>query len=505
MGRRTDQPTDSERIRPSPQAVIWGQYTYEFRVIENGKVYFHSVTGKLIETQAFIHSKLDLAKKGHSQWVRYCEYLDTLRREGGEVILGLTTTQIRHPVHGTCILDHSSMRIEHLENGMKTNMELASPAKVNTKIAVDVAELIEQIEAVRTHPEFEDNLELINSFRGAENFVGILEAAVDAGRDSILMQTADMTAFALLLKQAQGIIAASDADKRKSAKLLKEAIVTLPGEQGAIYMKGKELALLELSVKQGMPVLLIGEPGAAKTEIARAMAAHTKRELYFLEVSGMSDVSQLEAERVIKTKETKQGIASYTDFVPTALIRALEAHEAGADVLLVIDELPRVQDAQILNPLFMLLTHGEYNAVVTGKTYRVNRERFSVIATGNLLLGYNFSGNNRKGLDDALFERWRVILCNRPNETLVNQILLDRTTLSGVQRSRVCTIYDEASKGAERGLMTLRVVLDLARVWTGLGDAYSLTEVLQMTLSPRSYRSPELATAIIAKCESRSW
>ena len=153
----------------------------------------------------------------------------------------------------------------------------------------------------------------------------------------------------------------------------------------------------------------------------------------------------------------------------------------------------------------MLLTHGEYNAVVSGKTYRVDKTRFSIIATGNLLLGYNFSGNNRKGLDDALFERWRVILCNRPDATLVDQILKDRVNVSVEQRRKLCTVYEEAAKGDERGLVTLRVVLDLANIWLGLGSAYTLTEVLQMGLIPRSYRRPELASAIIAKCESRSW
>ena len=77
------------------------------------------------------------------------------------------------------------------------------------------------------------------------------------------------------------------------------------------------------TVSRGKHLLLIGEPGSGKTDVARALPGELGRELYHMEVSGLSDVSQLEAERYLEVKDG----ASVTVSKQTALIDALEAAE----------------------------------------------------------------------------------------------------------------------------------------------------------------------------------
>ena len=136
---------------------------------------------------------------------------------------------------------------------------------------------------------------------------------------------------------------------------------TLTLLSGADYVADRSLAtVLFLSLKMGRPLLLEGEAGVGKTEIAKVLAASLGRDLIRLqcyegldvasavyewnyaqqmmairlgEAAGESDRSRLEGD-----------IFSDRYLIKRPLLKALEPHTNGAPVLL-IDELDRTDEA----------------------------------------------------------------------------------------------------------------------------------------------------------------
>jgi hypothetical protein len=275
----------------------------------------------------------------------------------------------------------------------------------------------------------------------------------------------------------------------------------LDAEGKRMAMQLTQFKRLKYSVEMGQHVMLLGEPGTAKTSIANAIAFHLERKLFCLNVAGMTDVSQMESERIIKSVNG----ASESVFIPSQLIRALEAAMNGQKVVLRLDELPRVSENSILNPLMELMSHGVYYSAVFDKEYRVSKDNFVIISTANFDPGFNFSGNNRKGLDDALKDRHRMIRAERPGKEVLKLILEDNVQgiLTPDEMDRVADLYELAKSTEEKRLLTVRSILNIAVEWGKLNpEVYKLSEVVKIALEP-GCREPDTLSALVAAVESK--
>ena len=124
------------------------------------------------------------------------------------------------------------------------------------------------------------------------------------------------------------------------------------------YVAGRDLAtVVFLALSMGRPLLLEGEAGVGKTEIAKVLAATLGRDLIRLQCFEGLDLAsaayewnyprQMVAIRMAEAEETTADIGStlYTnDFlIERPLLKALSQHDGGPPVLL-IDEIDRADE-----------------------------------------------------------------------------------------------------------------------------------------------------------------
>ncbi len=131
--------------------------------------------------------------------------------------------------------------------------------------------------------------------------------------------------------------------------------------ESAHYVGDRALAtVLFLALRMGRPVMLEGEAGVGKTEIAKVLAAALGRKLIRLQCYEGLDVSsavyewnyagQMMAIRLAEAAGTTdrdrlaEDVFSTRHLVKRPLLQALESHEGGPPVLL-IDELDRTDEA----------------------------------------------------------------------------------------------------------------------------------------------------------------
>lgn len=127
---------------------------------------------------------------------------------------------------------------------------------------------------------------------------------------------------------------------------------------GGDYVANRELAtVVFLALQMGRPLLLEGEAGVGKTEIAKVLAKTLGRELIRLQCFEGLDLASAAYEWnypqqmvAIRIAEAEGGISGvrdhlYTDeyLVERPLLKALRPHEDGAPVLL-IDEIDRADE-----------------------------------------------------------------------------------------------------------------------------------------------------------------
>lgn len=119
------------------------------------------------------------------------------------------------------------------------------------------------------------------------------------------------------------------------------------------YIVGQSLAVaLFLALKQNRPLFLEGEAGVGKTEIAKAIAHVTGRDLIRLQCYEGLDIHQAAYEwnyskqlLSIQNKSEDMDNLFHSDFlIERPLLKALMPHENGSPVLL-IDELDRADEA----------------------------------------------------------------------------------------------------------------------------------------------------------------
>jgi MoxR-like ATPase len=127
------------------------------------------------------------------------------------------------------------------------------------------------------------------------------------------------------------------------------------------YVADRSLAtVLFLSLKMGRPLLLEGEAGVGKTEIAKVLAATLGRNLIRLQcyegldvaaavyewnyAGQMIEIRMAEAEGAVDRERLSAGIFSERHLIKRPLLQALEPDVRGPPVLL-IDELDRTDEA----------------------------------------------------------------------------------------------------------------------------------------------------------------
>lgn len=268
-------------------------------------------------------------------------------------------------------------------------------------------------------------------------------------------------------------------------------------ESGTVYVPQWKLKLLTGNLQRGIHTLLKGPPGAGKTEVGRAAATLVGWEFFHMEVSGFTDVSQLEYERVILSRDG----APHMELRPTPLTLALQAVKDGKRVVLYIDEIKRVGDPSILNPFLLLLAQGEYHSVVTKDVYTVTPDNFVVLASANDASGFNFSGNNRKGMDDALSNRFDEVVFDMPPGDLMQSVILP-SRLPGMEvhcYRQVALVYTTCQAGVDPHFNT-RDAFRLLNAWDILGtDDYTLAELLEVRYQGTPEQKKKLLTELSAK------
>lgn len=126
------------------------------------------------------------------------------------------------------------------------------------------------------------------------------------------------------------------------------------GDQG--YLADEELATIaHVALELGSPLLLEGRPGVGKTEVANALAATFGAQLVRLQCHEGLDVHQalydwdytrqLLGVRAAEATGDAPDIYSREYLLARPLLHALELAADGAEVLLLIDEIDRADDA----------------------------------------------------------------------------------------------------------------------------------------------------------------
>ena len=163
------------------------------------------------------------------------------------------------------------------------------------------------------------------------------------------------------------------------------------------YIAGPDLTLaVNAAIRLERPLLVKGEPGTGKTELARQVAASLGLPMIEWHVKSTTKAVQglYEYDAVSRLRDSQLGDARVHD-VKNYIRRGKlwEAFEAPTRVVLLIDEIDKA-DIEFPNDLLQELDRMEFHVYETGETIRA-RQRPIIIITSN----------NEKELPDAFLRR----------------------------------------------------------------------------------------------------
>ncbi|WP_112311031.1 AAA family ATPase [Pseudogemmobacter bohemicus] len=163
------------------------------------------------------------------------------------------------------------------------------------------------------------------------------------------------------------------------------------------YIAAPDLAVaVNAAVVLGRPLLVKGEPGTGKTELARQVSASLGMELIEWHVKSTTRAQQglYEYDAVSRLRDSQLGEARVHD-VQNYIRRGKlwQAFDAPERVVLLIDEIDKA-DIEFPNDLLQELDRMEFHVYETGETVKA-RQRPVVIITSN----------NEKELPDAFLRR----------------------------------------------------------------------------------------------------
>ena len=165
----------------------------------------------------------------------------------------------------------------------------------------------------------------------------------------------------------------------------------------AAYVVPEDLALaVNAAVALGRPLLVKGEPGTGKTELARQVAASLGMELIEWNVKSTTKAAQglYEYDAVARLRDGQLGEARVHDVAQYIRPGKLwQAFTAPARVVLLIDEIDKA-DIEFPNDLLQELERMEFHVYETGQTIRAIHRPVVIITS-----------NNEKELPDAFLRR----------------------------------------------------------------------------------------------------
>jgi len=247
------------------------------------------------------------------------------------------------------------------------------------------------------------------------------------------------------------------------------------------YLAGRPLALaVHLAVALEQPLLLEGEAGVGKTEVARALAAATEARLIRLQCHEGIDLHHAVydwdyARQLLALRAAEAGVDEGELFSRRFLLRRplLDALEADADqpVVLLIDEIDRADDEF---EAFLLEFLADFAVTIPELGTITAARRPTVFLTSN----------RTRELHDALKRRCLYQWIDYPSAELEREIV--RTRIPGVSETIASRVVTAVSRLREQGdlykLPGVGETIVWARALLQLGEDADLEETLGVAL-----------------------
>lgn len=247
------------------------------------------------------------------------------------------------------------------------------------------------------------------------------------------------------------------------------------------YLAGRPLALaVHLAVALEQPLLLEGEAGVGKTEVARSLAAATGARLIRLQCHEGIDLHHAVydwdyARQLLALRAAEAGVDEGELFSRRFLLRRplLDALEAGADqpVVLLIDEIDRADDEF---EAFLLEFLADFAVTIPELGTITAARRPTVFLTSN----------RTRELHDALKRRCLYQWIDYPSAELEREIV--RTRVPGVPDAIASRVVTAVSRLREQGdlykLPGVGETIVWARALLQLGEEADLEETLGVAL-----------------------
>jgi MoxR-like ATPase len=246
------------------------------------------------------------------------------------------------------------------------------------------------------------------------------------------------------------------------------------------YLSDRSLAVaLALACALGQPLLLEGEAGVGKTDVARALADATGAELIRLQCYEGIDVSQAlydwdYARQLLALRAAEGGLDegelySRRFLVQRPLLRALEAPD---QTVLLIDEIDRADDEF---EAFLLELLADFAVTVPGLGVRIAAERRPLVL---------LTSNRTRELHDALKRRCLYHWIDYPDPEREREIVRTRVPDAGeaIIRRVVDAVARLRAQGELYKLPGVGETLTWARALLALGPDAGLDETLGAVL-----------------------
>jgi MoxR-like ATPase len=247
------------------------------------------------------------------------------------------------------------------------------------------------------------------------------------------------------------------------------------------YLAGRPLALaVHLAVALEQPLLLEGEAGVGKTEVARSLAAATGARLIRLQCHEGIDLHNAVydwdyARQLLALRAAEAGVDEGELFSRRFLLRRplLDALEAGSDqpVVLLIDEIDRADDEF---EAFLLEFLADFAVTIPELGTITAARRPTVFLTSN----------RTRELHDALKRRCLYQWIDYPSAELEREIV--RTRIPGVPEAIASRVVTAVSRLREQGdlykLPGVGETIVWARALLQLGEDADLEETLGVAL-----------------------